>query len=177
MLEAVKDFFRKRCLAKLSSDVPTGIMPLRDIRTAVTFIDVEDTSFDKCKMSIQAFYRENGIKGEVFFFDFRKLDSEERLITSITNTVLRRDLNWFGKPSEEKLELLKSYSPDLFISLIRSTGFPLECMAKFSGAKFKIGRVQLPGDTFDMVISDSSDNILSEDEIFSGVKTYLSKIG
>ncbi|MBR1573650.1 MAG: hypothetical protein IJ652_02245 [Bacteroidales bacterium] len=177
MLEAVKDIFRRRYLRKFASEVPTGIIPISQVRSAVTFIDVEDTSFDKCKVDVQAFYREHGIKGEIFFFDFRKIDSTERLITSITNTILKRDLSWCGKPSQEKINLMLGSDPDLFISLVRSRDFPIEFMAKCSRARFKIGRLQIPGDTFDLVVSEPEDKVLSEAEIFAGVKVYLGKIG
>ena len=114
----ITDFLRNRALKKHRSQVRTNITPLKDIRTAVTVIDVEDTSFDNCKKDIMAFYRDNGIKGEIFFFDFRKIGDAERLITSITNTVLKKDLNFYGKPAREKLDLMLEAKPDLFISLI-----------------------------------------------------------
>ena len=171
------DFLRNRSLKKHGSQVHTNIPPLKDIRTAVTFIDVEDTSFDECKKDIMAFYRDNGIKGEVFFFDFRKISDTERLITSITNTILKKDLDIFGKPSKEKVDLMLGSNPDMFRSLVRSTDFPIEFMAKCSTARFKVGRIQLPGDPFDLVISEPEGKVLSEAEIFQWVKAYLAKIG
>ena len=177
MLDNVKEIFRRKYLKKYSSDVDTGFVPISSVRSAVAFIDVEDTSFDKCKEDILAFFKEHGIKGEIFFFDFRKIDSQERLITSITNTILKKDLNWCDKPSDEKVALMLGSDPDLFLSLVNSTDFPIEFMAKCSRARFKIGRRQLPGNTFDLVISDPSDKVVSEAEIFTGVKLYLDKIG
>ena len=73
----VLDFLRERALKKHGSKVSTGITPLKDIRTAVAFLDVEDTSFDACKKELMAFYRENNIKGEIFYFDCRKLNDKE----------------------------------------------------------------------------------------------------
>lgn len=174
--EFVKDFFRKQALKKYSSTVPTGIIPLSRIKTAVTFIDVEDTSFDTCKTQIMAFYREHNIKGEIFFLDFRKIDNGERLITSIQTTILRRDLDWTGKPNKEKINIMSGNNPDLFISLVRSTDFPIEFMAKCSQARFKIGRIQLPGNTFDIVLSDHEEKPSSEEDIFKEIKNFLVKI-
>ncbi len=176
MLEGIKDFFRKKSLRKHRSTVPTMIMPLGQIRSAVAFIDVEDTSFDTCKQALMAFYRENNIKGEIFFFDFRKLGEGERLITSITTTVLKSDLNWFGKPKKEKMDLMSESRPDAFISLMKSDQYPLEYMAACSEAKFKIGRKQLAGNVFDLVISDPSGRDLSEAEAFLAMKAFLNKI-
>ena len=173
------DFLRNRSLKKHGSQVHTNITPLKDIRTAVTFIDVEDTSFDECKKDIMAFYRDNGIKGEVFFFDFSKISDTERLITSITNTVLKKDLNFYGKPSREKLDLMLAASPDLFISLIAKDDYPIRYMATCSQAKFKIGHKQLPGNVFDLVVIDRQepDSVpLPEDEVFKSVKALLAKI-
>ena len=175
----ITDFLRNRALKKHRSQVRTNITPLKDIRTAVTVIDVEDTSFDNCKKDIMAFYRDNGIKGEIFFFDFRKIGDAERLITSITNTVLKKDLNFYGKPAREKLDLMLEAKPDLFISLINKDDYPIQYMATCCEAKFKIGRKQLPGNIFDLVITDQATpegTSPPEDEIFKSVKELLAKV-
>ena len=176
MFEFAKDFMRKKSLRKMRSDIPTGIMPLGEIHSALALIDVEDTSYDECKLLIQAFFRENNMKGDIFFLDFKKLGDGERLITSITGTILKKDLNWFGRPSREKMDILLGCKTDLFISLLNNTDFPLEIMASASKAKFKIGRRQLPGNIFDMVISDPADKNLSEAESFLAMKSYLNRI-
>ena len=176
MLEPVKDMLRRQSLKKNASTEPTGFVPLEKIHSAVAFIDVEDTSFNECKNALMIFFREHNIKGDIFFFDFRKLTEGERLITSIKTTVLKKDLNWFGKPSHEKVALMLDGEPDLFISLLPSTDYPLEFMAKCSRAHFKIGRVQLPGDTFDLVIVDPEGQKLNEAEAFRKLMEFLPKI-
>jgi len=168
-----KNILRKKYLKKYSSDVPTGITQMSDIKTAVACINVEDPTFDDCKLAIQAFYREFNIKGEIFFLDLRKITKEERLITSITNTVLKKDLDWCGKPSDEKIKLLLDSNPDMFISMINSKDFTIEFMAKCSRAKFKIGRQQLPGGTFDLVIADSPEKTYSEVEAFEAIRKFI----
>lgn len=176
MLDNVKDFLRAQSLKKYASTEPTGITPIDKVRSAVAFIDVEDTSFNECKNELMAFFREHNIKGDIFFFDFRKLTEGERLITSITTTVLKKDLNWFGRPSHEKIKLMLEGEPDMFISLLRTTDYPLEFMAKCSKARFKVGRVQLPGDTFDLVVKDPEDRQFSEAEVFTEMAKFLDKI-
>lgn len=175
----ITDFLRKKALKKHGSKVRTGLTPLRDIKTAVAFIDVEDTSFDACKNELMAFYREFNIKGEIFFFDFRKLSDTERLITSITNTVLKKDLNFYGKPSNEKLSLMLAATPDLFISLINKDDYPIHYMASCCKAKYKVGRKQLPGDIFDLVFSDQTDpesQALPEADVFKSMKELMLKV-
>lgn len=173
------DFLRKNSLKKHSSKVETNIMPLSSIKSAVAFIDVEDTSFDACKNALMAFYRENNIKGDIFFFDFRKLSDTERLITSINTTILKKDLNFFGRPSKEKLSLMLEQQPDLFISLIDKDDYPIEYMAKCCDAKFKIGRRQLPNDVFDMVFTGTENEdgaVTPEYDIFCMMKSMLLKV-
>jgi len=173
IIEKIKTYLRKRTLKKYSSTVPTQIMSLSLVKTAVAVIDVEDTSYDTCKEALLAFFREHKIKGEIFYFDFRVIDNKERLITSITNTVLKKDLNWYGKPSHESMKYLDDIKPDMFISLIRGTDFPIEFMARYCPAKFKIGRTQLPGNVFDLVVSDPQTRELSQAEVFDGIKQYI----
>lgn len=173
------DYLRRRSLKRNCSKLGTGILPMKDIRTAIVFIDVEAPSFDACKNAILAFYRENGIKGEIIYFDFRKLDDAERLFTSITNTLLKKDINFYGKPSNEKLKLLLEYKPDLLISLINKDDFPIGFMARCIEARFKIGRRQFEGDTFDIVFTDTESGeggTVSELGIFSSMTAFLKKI-
>ena len=93
MFDFIKTFFRKRSLRKHSSTVPTEILPLGKIRSYVAIIDVEEQSFDTCKTAIMTFFRSHNIKGSVFFQDFRKIGSEDRLITSIQTTITKKDLD------------------------------------------------------------------------------------
>ena len=172
----LKEFFQRQSIRKSASVEPTGMMSLSAIHSAVAFIDVEDTSFNECKNALMTFFREHGIKGDIFFIDFRKLTEGERLITSITTTILKKDLNWYGRPSREKINLMLEGEPDMFLSLLPQTSYPLEFMAHSSRARFKVGRTQLEGDVFDLVVSDPADKKLSELEAFRGIEKILEKI-
>lgn len=176
MFDFIKSYFRKRSLRKHSSTVPTGIVPLADIRSYVAIIDVEESTFDSCKTAIMNFFRAHNIKGCVFFQDFRKIGSEDRLITSIQTTITKKDLDWIGRPSRYKLNVLEEQAPDLFISLVKDPDFSIEYMARTSKARFKIGRSQLGGNIFDLVISDPAGKNVSQLECFSVIKSYLTKI-
>ena len=176
MFEFVKDIFRKSSLKKNASTVETGFLPLNRIRSYVAVIDVYDTSFDACKTAIMNYFRSHNINGCVFFQDFRKIGSEDRLITSIQTTITRKDLDWLGRPNKYKLNVLKEMNPDVFISLINDPGFAVEYMARTSNARFKIGRKQLPGNLFDLVIKDPAGKDLSQLQSFQAMKEYLNRI-
>lgn len=176
MFEFAKNIFRKRSLRKYSSTVPTEILPLGKIHSYVAIIDVEESTFDACKTAIMNFFRTHDIKGCVFFQDFRKIGSEDRLITSIQTTITKKDLDWLGRPSRYKMNVLEEQAPDLFISLIKNPDFSIEYMARTSKARFKIGRQQMSGNLFDLVISDPEGKEVSQLDSFSAIKSYLTKI-
>ena len=176
MFEFVKDFFRKSSLKKHASTVPTGILPLSQIKSYVAIIDVEDTTYDTCKSAILNYFRSMDIRGSVFFQDFRKIGSEDRLITSIQTTITKKDLDWLGRPNKYKLGVLDEQNPDLFISLIKEPDFAIEYMTKTSKARFKIGRKQMDGNLFDLVINDPAGKDISQLESWGAIKNYLGKI-
>ena len=176
MFEFVKDIFRKSSLKKHASTVPTGILPLSQIKSYVAIIDVEDTTYDTCKSAILNYFRSMDIRGSVFFQDFRKIGSEDRLITSIQTTITKKDLDWLGRPNKYKLGVLDEQNPDLFISLIKEPDFAIEYMTKTSKARFKIGRKQMDGNLFDLVINDPAGKEISQLESWGAIKNYLGKI-
>ena len=167
---------QRRSLRRNASKVPTGILPLSQIRHAVALVDVEDTSFDQCKNKMLTFFRGHNIHVEIFYLDFRRLGEGERLITSINGTILKKDLNWFGRPNDEKIRLLEMCEPDLLISAIREKDFAFQYIVATSPARFKVGRKQLPGNIFDIVLSEPDDRILSEAEAFENLAKLLEKI-
>lgn len=176
MFDFIKTFFRKNALRKHSSTVPTEILPLSKIHSYVAIIDAEESSFDACKTAIMNFFRAHDIKGCVFFQDFRKIGSEDRLITSIQTTITKKDLDWIGRPSRYKMNVLEEQAPDLFISLVKNQDFAIEYMARASKARFKIGRRQMTGNIYDLVISDPAGKEVSQLESFMAIKGYLTKI-
>ena len=60
MFESVKNFFRRRKIRKLGRPVPTGLLPLSDIRTVNVIIDVEEVGYDVLKEEILAWGRSLG---------------------------------------------------------------------------------------------------------------------
>lgn len=176
MLEFIKKLFRKRSLRKHASTVPTEILPLDKIKSYVAIIDVEDTSYDQCKSAIMNYFRSLDIRGAVFFQDFRKIGSEDRLITSIQTTITKKDLDWIGRPNKYKMGVLEEQKPDVFISLIKEPDFAIEYMVKTSKARFKIGRKQMDDNLFDLVVNDPAGKNISQFESWGAIRTYLEKI-
>jgi len=173
MFENLKELLRRRALRKFASTAPTGLLPIGEIHNVSVILNVEDPEFNECKEDIIAFFRSKGIRCDVFFFDFRKLEKNELLLTSIQTTVLRTDLKWYGMPKPDKMTLLVDKPIDLFISLVDKDYFPNVAMAACSPARFKIGRCELGDNLFDMVVSGGDKSVR---EVFATIKDYLLKI-
>lgn len=178
MFEPVKNFFRKRKIRKYSKAVSGEILPVSEISTANIVIDVEEAEWDSLKEDILSWGRSNGIKVNIYFFDFRKIGKNELLLTSIQTTVIKRELNWFGMPPIEKVAPLIYENSDLFISLICNDRFPIRFVSNCSRARFKIGRYEYEGHPFNLIMSGSTGADLRSDarQIFASATELLKKI-
>ena len=179
MFDKIKSIFRKRKIGKFVSDVPTGLLPLSEIKTVNVVLDVEEPGFDALREQILDWGRKSGVKLNIYFLDFRKLDKTELLITSIQTTIIKKELDWLGTPDLSKVIGLIGEKSDLFISLIENGDFPIEFISKCAKARFKIGRCGFPGHVYDMVISGSQTADLRSDsaKIFGAIVEFLNKIG
>ena len=178
MFGLIKNFIRKKRIAKYSSDVPTALLPMSQIRSAIVVIDVEEPGFDELKEDILAWGRATGVKVNLYFFDFRRLGKDELLLTSIQTTILRKELDWTDAPDVKKVTHLLEEQSDLFISMIDNGDFPIEFLSKCAKARFKIGRCGFEGHAYDMVISGSpTEDLISDSrKIFAAVKEFLTKV-
>ena len=178
MFDQILKIFRKRKLKKFASDIQTSLLKMSDIKTANVVIDVEEAGFDLLKEDILTWGRNNGIKINIYFFDFRKLGANELLLTSIQTTVIKRELNWFGMPPIEKVAPLIYENSDLFISLICNDRFPIRFVSNCSRARFKIGRYEYEGHPFNLIMSGSTGADLRSDarQIFASATELLKKI-
>lgn len=178
MFDFVKNIFRKRKIGKFVSDVPTGLIPMKDISSVNVIMDVEEPGFDLLKEDILSWARQEGLNINIYFFDFRRLDKEELLITSIQTTIIKKELDWIGTPEISKVMGLLGEKSDLFISLIDNGDFPIDFISKCAKARFKIGRHEYAGHAFDMIISGSETADLRSDSrlIFGAITEFLQKI-
>ncbi len=178
MFDNILEIFRRRKLKKFMSDVPTGFIPLSRISTVNVIIDVEEPGFDVLKEDIMSWGRQQGLKVNIYFFDFRKLGKEELLLTSIQTTILKKELDLLGTPDIAKVGPLIYEPSDLLISMIDNGNFPIEFVTKCAKARFKIGRCGFEGHVYDMVIvGNPTEDLRSESRtIFAAITEFLNKV-
>lgn len=178
MFDFIKSILRKRKLARFASDIQTGLLPMREISSVNFVLDVEEPGFDLLKADILEWIKKTGLKANIYFFDFRRLDKEELLLTSIQTTLIKKELDWIGTPEISKVMGLLGEKSDLFVSLIDNSDFPIEFISKCAKARFKIGRVGFPGHAYDMILSGGQTIDLRSDSrlIFRAMVEFIEKI-
>lgn len=178
MFDNIINFFRKRRVRKYASDIQTGLIPMSEISVVNVVIDVEEPGFDELKEDILSWGRSIDAKVNLYFFDFRRLGKDELLLTSITNTLLRKELDWTGMPDVNKIAPLMGEKSDLFISMIDNGNFPIDFVTKCTKARFKIGRHAYKGHPFDMILSggETADLRSEARQIFNAITEFIKKI-
>lgn len=178
MFRIIRDYVRRRRIQKYASDVETGLIPFSEVSSVNIIIDVEEPGFDELKEDILSWGRMVGRKVNLYFFDFRRLGKDELLLTSITNTILKRDLDWTGMPDPSKITPLFDEQSDLLISMVDNGDFPIDFIARCTKARFKIGRREYKGHPFNMILSGSETTDLRSEarQIFAAITDFITKI-
>ena len=122
--------------------------------------------------------RTAGVKLSLYFLDFRRLGKDELLLTSITNTLLKKELDWVGMPDLGKIASLMGAESDLFISMVDNSDFPIDFITRCTKARFKIGRHDYEGHPFDMVLTggETVDMRSEARQIFAAITNFITKI-
>lgn len=178
MFGLIRNLVRRKRIEKYASDVETGLVPMSQIRTVNVVIDVEEPGFDVLKEDILAWGRNTGVKVNLYFFDFRRLGKDELLLTSITNTILKKELDWVGMPDLSKIAPLMDEPSDLFISMVDNGNFPIDFVTRCTKARFKIGRREYDGHPFNMILSggETADLRSEARQIFAAITEFITKI-
>ena len=178
MFGLIRNIVRRNRLKKYANEIETGLMPISEIRTVNVVVDVEEPGFDELKEDIMAWGRTAGVKLNLYFLDFRRLGKDELLLTSITNTLLKKELDWVGMPDLGKIAPLMGEPSDLFISMVDNGDFPIDFITRCTKARFKIGRRDYEGHPFNMVLTggETVDMRSEARQIFAALTNFITKI-
>lgn len=178
MYRFIRDYVRRKRIEKYASDVATELIPISEIKSVNVVVDVEEPGFDQLKEDILAWSRTAGVKLNIYFFDFRRLGKDELLLTSITNTLLKKELDWIGMPDLAKIAPLIEEPSDLFISMIDNGDFPIDFLTRCTKARFKIGRHGYDDHPFNMILSggETADLRSESRAIFAAITEFITKI-
>jgi len=146
---------RKLAVRRHSSNVKTGIMPLSQVTKAAVFLDTTNADANVARKVVQNYFSDKNIP--VLFIAPQQWD-----------------LNHFGWMKRNSV--IADWHEDLFVTLAGPENFASEYAARCSRAKFKVGRSQLSGNVFDLVVSDPENSLPRQPQVFNVMRELLDKI-
>jgi len=155
MVDPFTVLVRKIAVSRHASKVPTRIMPMSKVSKAAVFIDGAGADSNVARKLAQTY--------------FASLNIPVLIIAPQA-----WDLNKFGWM--KKSSVVEEWGEDFFLSLAESDNFASEYAARCSKAKFKVGRAKLPGNVFDIVVSNPENSLPRPHQVFNVIKDYLDRI-
>lgn len=153
MLDALKRSLRRRALAKCAP-VPTGIAPLKGLGSAVVLYDPVEEGSAEAAERLAAFLKDSGIAPELY-------------------PIEEGNLNFYGKTKKTAPQVPQT---DLLISLVSGENFAEEYESRRSPARFKVGRRQLEGGLYDLVVAPPVWRETAPAEVVAEMEEILCKI-
>lgn len=157
MFPLIKYILRLRTLRENASHIPTKAFPLRNAKSAIVFLD--SSAYD---------HKATADRIKTFF--------ELRHIDSVTIAPGPDDVNWYGKPKDYIRDMLEAGENSIYISLIASNNYTATFCAMKSTARFKIGREQIRGHIFDLLVTGNTENRGSQTEAFNYIIKLIEQI-
>lgn len=176
MFDFIKNIFRGKVINKTGNDIQTGLTPVSNLRSVTVLLDINDAREEGCLDRIRKYFKTRGMSCEIWFLDLNKKHKEGEESPDPERTITKKDLNWFDKPSRERINKISGENPELFISLVNKNSFTIAFITKSLPAKFKIGRMQLKTRIFDLVIEDSPSGEFTASQAFDEIVKYLTII-
>lgn len=149
----LKIWLRNARLKKFSDKGPTGLLPLRNIRTAIVLVDGTEPGCRGYADRIGAFLKGNRIEVSFIYIDLRKISKGVEAFVEGENVISRKDVTWFGMPRMKRKGVLFLKEADLLVNLRDSDDFTGDFISKTVKARFRIGACAYKGNPFDLVIS------------------------
>lgn len=154
-LNPFKLIARRKTLREVESKVPTGLVPLSEIKTVTVYIERNSYDWSATERKVRRFFENKDIQVE----------------TIIMNSL---DVDWLGRRRRSLTKKSIEGHEDLLISLLPVNSFALKYCAISSNAKFKIGREQIRKNVFDLVVSDRTTD--SDDGSQIAVFDYITEL-
>lgn len=175
ILHPLRSLFRKKALQKNRPDTKPGIIPLSKVRSAAVIVDATAIDCNPTISAVNSFFSQYGIRSKVYAFNF----TDHQYLSSAREDAVflfRRNLNWYGAVRRKKRQELMDGNEELFINLLPENVFAAEFAARCSRAAFKIGRFQLKGELYDLVVTDSNGVRSNQEDVFKTIAGIISKV-
>lgn len=175
LIDNIIAFARKRSLKGCAKDPDlTGLEPLSSIGKVSVFFDADLPASAQLITYVSDYFNSRGKEVCVFAM----LMGMQTLNEGLQKAVFfhKEDVNWFGRLKRGKRYHTTDVGEDMFISLLGEDTFAVEYAARCSSARFKVGRKQLSGNVYDLVVSDSGSEPADQRKVFDAIMEFVEKI-
>lgn len=163
---------RKISLHDRVSTAPTGIVPLGKLHSATVFVDATELDCAACVAAVHKYFATLKIETKVYAINI----GEFCHVTAKDGAIMldKKCLGLSGAVRKGKKVPVVDGEEQLFINLAAVQHFAIEHAARCSKALFKIGREQLDGLVYDLVITGSEGK--TQEAVFKAITGILEKI-
>lgn len=155
MSNFITRLFRKAIVSRNKSKTARHSVPLKSARQVTVLLDAQKSDAAKTADAVRAYFGSKGIELKLF-------------------CPTRGDINIFGILKKKVRSQSEQGSDSIFISLIEDPDSWLnEYESNHSPAAYKVGRAQLRGEVYDLVVLSAGH---SQEETFEEVKKLLEKV-
>lgn len=151
--------FRHCALRSLEGGAPTGLLPLKQFRSAVVILNAGEgeEAVAKLSRSIRQFFEYQGIPVQLV-------------------APSRKEVDLIGRPKKSVREALAA-GADLLVCLDASPeGFTAEYLSRTVPARFKVGCRALDGNVYDLVVAPPEGGSGGQAASFAAIRDILVKI-
>ena len=151
--------FRHCALRSLKGEAATGLLPLKQFRSALVIMDAGEgeEAVAKVSRSVRQFFEYQGIPVQVV-------------------APSKKELNCIGRPKKQLLGALAA-GADLLVCLDASPeGFTAEYLSRALPARFKVGCRVLEGNVYDLVVAPPEGAAGGQAASFAAIRDILVKI-
>ena len=137
LLKKIKNFFYNKSLKNTLSAMPVLPREMVNLNTAKHIGILYKATLSDEIMVISQFAEKLKAEGkEVHILGFKDEKSKEDTSPKVFN---RNSVNWYGIPTDEKIDGFQKLNLDILISAYKDECLPLEFIAATSKAKFRVG--------------------------------------
>ena len=151
--------FRRCALRSLKGNVPTGLLPLKEFRSAMVIVDAGEgeEAVSKVSRSIRQFFEYQGVPVQIV-------------------APSKKELDCIGRPRKRVREALAA-GADLLVCLSASPdNFTAEYLSRCIPARFKVGCRALEDPVYDLVVAPPEGAAGGQAASFAAIRDMLVKI-
>ena len=170
----LRGLLRKRCLRRDEVPVPGGLIPLVKASSMTLVLDVSVPDWEDCRADAEAFCRKHSLDLNILYIDL--VHSPDKAVSDASRTIFKKNINWYGKPSDRKASVSTGRYAGIFVCLCNSSNWCVEYLSRVTQAHFRIGMSRWKDYAYDFTVAPEDGNPFKLREVFSTIAGLLESV-